>query len=123
MKALLIARESPVRFRLAEMISELPGIQLEVTDLHVEAELILPEFHPDVILIDIDQPQAQNLEAIRRLRKGGSERSPVIMALAGSGSLHYRAGCHDAGAMYFFNLERELEWLLDSLASIREQQG
>jgi len=110
-----------VRSRLAEMISELPDIQLEVTDLRVEAELILPEFDPDVILIDIDQTQGQGLEVIRQFRQGGSESSPVIMALAGSGSLHYRANCLAAGAMYFFNLERELEWLLDSLASIQEQ--
>jgi len=122
-KALLIANESPVRFRLAELISGLPDIHLEVKDPHNEADLILLQLHHDVILIDIDQTQGHGLELIRRFREGRSERSPVIMALASSGSLHYRESCLAAGAMYFFNLAREQDWLLESLASIQSQLG
>ena len=77
MEVLLIARESPVRSRLAEMISELPDVHLEVTDPPNEADLILPQSHLDVILIDIDQTHGYGLEVIRQFRKGGSERSPV----------------------------------------------
>jgi hypothetical protein len=45
------------------------------------------------------------------------------MAVAGSASIQYRASCLEAGAMYFFNLAREHDWLLESLASLREQVG
>ena len=123
MKALLIANESPVRSRLTKTISELPDVHLEVKDPHNDADLILLQFHHDVILIDIDQTQGHGLELIRRFREGRNERSPVIMALASSISLHYRASCLAAGAIYFFNLAREQDWLLDSLASLREQLG
>ena len=105
------------------MISELPDIHLEVTDPPCEADQILPQFHPDVILIDIDQTQGHGIQLIRRFREGRSERTPVIMALASSGSLHRRESCLAAGVMYFFNLAREQDWLLDSLASIQEQLG
>jgi len=122
-KALLIANESPVRSRLAETISELPDVHLEVKDPNNDADQILLQFHPDVIMIDIDQTQGHGLELIRRFREGRKERSPVIMALASSGSLYYRESCLAAGAMYFFNLAREQDWLLESLASLREQPG
>lgn len=122
-KALLVARESPVRSRLIELISEVQGIRLEVRDPYDAADLIPRQLLPDVILIDIDQTRGHGLEIIRRFREGRSGHSPVIVALARSGSIHYRSSCLDAGAMYYFNLEREQEWLLDSLVSIRKQMA
>jgi len=43
------------------------------------------------------------------------------VAIANSRSLQYRESCRAAGAVFFFNPEREQYWLLDTLESIREQ--
>ena len=124
MKVLLIESESPVRERLAGMISELSDVQVEIQEpgkLEVEPTLAL--LHPDVVLIDIDQSRGRGLEIIRQIHGRRGEREPVIIAIASSSSLQYRASCLRAGAIYFFNRVREQEWLLESLAAMREQLG
>jgi chemotaxis response regulator CheB len=122
-KTMLIADASPVRTRLAAMLSELPNIQLEMEGPFVDADLIMTKFNPDVVLIDIDLTQGHGLEIIRKFHQALSGGTPVIVAIANSRSLRYRASCLEAGAIYYFNAVREQEWLLDSLASIREQLG
>jgi chemotaxis response regulator CheB len=123
MKTMLIAEASPVRTRLAEILSELPNVQVEMEGPFVDADLIMTKFNPDVVLIDIDLTQGHGLEIIRKFHEGLSGGTPVIVAIANSRSLRYRASCLEAGAIYYFNAVREQEWLLDSLASIREQLG
>jgi DNA-binding response OmpR family regulator len=121
-KVLLIDSESPVSERLIEEISELSNVQVmiqEPSDWDPEHTAAKPHF--DVILVDIDHSRGLGLDIIRRIRGQRGEKKPVIMAIASSPSLQYRASCLDAGAMYFFNRTREQDWLLDSLASIREQ--
>jgi len=123
-KLLLIASESPVRERLAAVISELPDVQVEIQQPgEEEMDRMIAQLRPDVVLIDIDHSRGRGLEIIKRIHGRRRERVPVIMAIASSTSLQYRTSCHEAGATYFFNRGREQDWLLDSLASIREQLG
>jgi CheY-like chemotaxis protein len=122
MRTILFAGDSPVRARLAEMIAELRGIQLDVEDPDVDTvRPIIRQFRPDVILVDIDEAHGHGLEIIRQCRGPEGQGAPVIMAIANSRSLQYRESCLAAGAIYFFNPEREQYWLLDALESIREQ--
>ena len=124
MKVLLIASESPVRERLTDAISELSDIQVETQEpVEEEVDRKITQLRPDVVLIDIDHSRGRGLEIIKLIHGRRRERVPVIMAIASSTSLQYRTSCHEAGATYFFNRGREQDWLLDSLASIREQLG
>jgi chemotaxis response regulator CheB len=123
-KVLLVANASPVRERLAGAISEILDIQLEIREPEgEEVARTITKVHPDVVLVDVDQTHGQGLEIIRQIHARRSECDPVIMAMASSSSLQYRASCLKAGAMYFFDRVREQDWLMDSLASIREQLG
>jgi CheY-like chemotaxis protein len=121
MTTVLIAGMSPVRTRLADMISELRDMHLDVEGPDVDASRIISHIHPDVVLVDIDQTNGHGLDIIRQFHERRNRRVPVIIAIASSRSLHYRASCLAAGALYFFNCMREQDWLLDSLRSIREQ--
>jgi DNA-binding response OmpR family regulator len=121
MKAVLISDMSPVRTRLAELLSELPYIQLDVEESSAEADSIISRIDPAVVLVEIDQARGRGLEIIRSLR--ARNRAPVIMAIAATRSLRYRSSCLEAGAMFFFNAVREQDWLIESLDSIREQLG
>lgn len=99
-------------------------IQVEIQEPgEVEVDRRITQLHPNVVLIDIDHSSGRGLEIIRQIHGRRGERVPVIMAIASSTSLQYRTSCHEAGATYFFNRGREQDWLLDSLASIREQLG
>jgi chemotaxis response regulator CheB len=123
-KVLLIDGQSPVSERLRGAISELSDVQVEMLEPDgVEVDERIARLHPDVVLIDIDESRSRGLEIIRRIHGKGAERGPVIMAIAGSTSIQYRASCLEAGAMYFFNRIREQDWLLESLTSLREQLG
>jgi chemotaxis response regulator CheB len=121
MRTILFARESPVRSRLAQMIAELRGIQLDVEDPDLEkAYSIVRKVHPSVIVVDVDAAHGHGLEIIRRC-SAHEGQGTVVMAIANSRSLEYRASCLAAGALFFFNPEREEYWLLDALESLREQ--
>ncbi len=124
MIVLLIDHETPLRTRLAGAISELADVQLQIQEPgSSEVDTTITELRPDVVLIDIDESRGSGLEMIKRIRARRQERRPVIMAIASSASIRYRESCLEAGAMYFFNCMREQDWLLESLASIREQLG
>ena len=122
MKVLLIESESPVRERLAGEILELPDVRLEIQDPYdAGMDRAMAQLHPDVVLIDIDLSRGKGLEIIKRLHERRAEGTPIIVALASSNSLQYRARCHEAGAVFFFNRLCEQDWLLDSLVRIQEQ--
>ena len=124
MKVLFIDSESPVRERLVGEISELPDVQVEILDpCDVDLDRTIAQLHPHVILIDIDHAYGRGLEIIRQHHRRRGEGMPVIVAIASSNSLQYKASCHEAGATFFFNLVREQDWLLKSLAAIQEQLG
>jgi DNA-binding response OmpR family regulator len=120
-RVLLIDSESPVSERLIGEISELANMQVKIQEPSDWDPERTVEPRPDVILVDIDHSNGRGLEIIRCLRGRPEGKGAVIMAISSSPSLQYRTSCLEAGAMYFFNRIREHGWLLDSLASIREQ--
>jgi CheY-like chemotaxis protein len=123
-KVLLIDSNSPLSERLVGVLSELTDVQVDVHEPgDLDVDRIITRLHPDVILINIDESRGRGLEIIRQIHGQRGERAPIIMAIASSASIQYRASCHEAGATYFFDRVREQEWLLDSLESIREQLG
>ena len=90
MKTILFAGASPVRERLAEMIAELRGVQLDVAEPDVDTVCpIIRQSRPDVILVEIDEAHGHGLEIIRRCRRQEGQGAPVIMAIANSRSLQY----------------------------------
>src|SRR5271157_3092706 len=97
-KVLLVDSESPVRKRLVGAISELSDVQVETREpREEEVDRTITQFHPDVVLIDIDQSNGRGLAIIRRIRGRRWESGPIIMAIASSASLQYRASCLEAG--------------------------
>ena len=122
MKVLLIESESPVRERLMRDISELSEVQVEIQEPDdAGVDRTIAQLHPDVVLIQVDNSRGRGLEIIKRLQGRRAEATPIIIAIASSSSLQYRASCHKAGAAFFFNRLREHDWLLDSLVVIQEE--
>jgi CheY-like chemotaxis protein len=123
-KILLIDDDSPLSERLVGVLSELTDVQVEVhKPSNLDVDQTITRLHPDVVLINIDQLRGRGPKIIRQIHGRRKERVPIIVAIASSASIQYRASCHQAGATYFFDSVREQEWLLDSLAQIREQLG
>jgi len=105
-----------------EAISELSDVNVEVGEPDgAEVDQTITQIHPDVVLIDIDQSHGIGLEIIKLAGGQRGKRVPVVMAIASSANLQYRASCLRAGALYFFDHVREQDRLVDSLESIRDQ--
>jgi len=76
---------------------------------------------PDVILMDIQMPEMDGLEAIRRIREReqAEGRGPVpILAMTGHGTEHYRHKCQSAGADACLFKPFRFEELHDAISAI-----
>ena len=96
-------------------------MQVEICEPDGLKDRKIMEVHPDVILIDMDQSRGRGLKNYQTIPQA-TERTC---------SCHYGDWQHrfaaipgelrGGWAMYFFDRVREQDWLIDSLASIREQ--
>jgi two-component system, NarL family, response regulator DevR len=124
MKVLLIDDESPVRERLMEAMSEVPGVQVDVAASLSEGDAeAIQASRPDVAVVDVHISQGRGLDLIRKIRTQFGANPPIIVAIANVSSVQYRVRCHEAGATYFFNRVREQEMLLESLSTLSEELG
>jgi DNA-binding NarL/FixJ family response regulator len=76
---------------------------------------------PDVILMDIQMPEMDGLEAIRRIREReqAEGRGPVpILAMTGHGTEIYRHKCQSAGADACLFKPFRFEELRDAISAI-----
>ena len=76
------------------------------------------ESQPDVVIVSMQIPGGA-LDVLRSIKTG--ERPPVIVAISSSSSIYYRIACHDAGAAYFFDKNKDLDLLAAALVDLQEE--
>lgn len=95
---ILLAEDNPVNQKLATMMLTKAGYSVEVADnglLAVETYTGNPE-HYDLILMDIQMPEMDGLEATRRIRAHGFSDIPII-AMTANAMKGDREKCLEAG--------------------------
>ena len=100
---ILIIDDDPLTVELLQNILRHAGFeQVQGEGDPVAALALVPEFNPDLIVLDMQMPGMSGLEFCARLKKSTSTMGiPVIMITAGSGSVDdtinqaYGAGCFD----------------------------
>lgn len=94
----LVVDDQPISLRLATFVLQSQGFVVAGAGSAEEAIAVTATFKPEVILMDIQMPEVDGLEAVRRLRADPDTRGLVIVALTayamkGDDQVMRAAGC------------------------------
>ncbi|HTH95679.1 MAG TPA: response regulator [Rhodocyclaceae bacterium] len=107
------------------MIEDIAGVQIigEV-DAEDQALAVLEEFHPDVVIIDLELTQGSGLNVLRQIYTQ-PERYRGLNAVVFSNHVHasVRERCRMLGAAAFFDKTFQMDDLLDYLQYAVGQAG
>lgn len=118
MKVLIVEDQEPFRLAARLVVEATEGFEVvgevETGEASVDA---VPELGPDLVLMDVNLPGINGLEATRRIRAGSGARQPVVvLVLSTYEAAEYAPRAAEAGAAGFipkgeFTPERlEEEW-------------
>jgi CheY-like chemotaxis protein len=94
----LVVDDQPINLKLATVVLQSQGFVVATAGSAGEAIAVTATFRPEVILMDIQMPEVDGLEAVRRLRADPDTRGLVIVALTayamkGDEQVMRAAGC------------------------------
>ncbi len=121
MNIVLIDDSLLVRERIANIISELPGVKvIGEAGNSLEAIEVVRKTKPDVVILDIKMPGESGVQVLRKL-KNEFEELKIIM-LTNYPYSQYKAECFKYGADYFLSKSDEFEKLPNVLIEIGKQK-
>jgi CheY-like chemotaxis protein len=120
----LVAEDNPVNQRIALLLLQKLGHQAHVATNGVEALDALDQARYDAVLMDVQMPEMDGLEATRRIheRWPGSDRPRIIAVTAGAMS-EERERCLAAGMDDYLSKPIRLEELSAALARVEPRDG
>lgn len=107
-----------VRERLADLISEIEGVELvgQAGNGHEALEAI-QRLEPDVVILDIRMPGANGIQVLEAIKKYA--KAPLVIMFTAFPYPQYRKRCLEAGADFFFDKNTEFE----ELVTVLEEMG
>ncbi len=94
---ILLAEDNPVNQRVAQLILGKLGQRADIVGNGTDAVRAVQQTGYDVVLMDVQMPQMDGLEATRRIRVKKSQHQPYIVAMTAGALLEDREACTDAG--------------------------
>lgn len=94
----LVVDDHPINLELARFVLEAAGMVVEQAADGASALRVVEHFDPQVVLMDIQLPDVDGLEVMRRLRQRLSPRTPAFvaftaLAMTGDEARLLAAGC------------------------------
>ncbi len=129
---LLVAEDNPVNMRLVRVMLEKLGYRTDVVGSGAEAVAALKQRHYDVVLMDVQMPEMDGVEATRRIRSAGSAgaadaadtaRQPYIIAVTANVLYEDRQSYLEAGMNAFLGKPYTMDDLDVSLREAMRARG
>ncbi|MEW6597282.1 MAG: ATP-binding protein [Pseudomonadota bacterium] len=122
----LLAEDHPTNQKVVQIILEPFGVQLDIVANGAQALERFAAQHYDAVLMDMQMPEMDGIEATRRLRDmeraDGSPRTPVVMLTANALDEHVRAS-FECGADLHLTKPISAEELVSTLAAVTAGGG
>jgi CheY-like chemotaxis protein len=111
---ILIAEDNPVNQVLATRALKKLGLDPVLADNGIIALEEVQRSHYDIILMDVQMPEMDGLEATRLIRKG-IQQQPIIIAMTANAMAEDKQACLEAGMDDYMSKPVQLEELVKSL--------
>jgi CheY-like chemotaxis protein len=111
---ILLAEDNMINQKLATRVLNKLGYQIEIANNGREAVDMLAKTDYDVVLMDMQMPEMDGLEATRYIRKNNSYQ-PVIIAMTANALPEDRVNCLEAGMNDYISKPINLETLVKIL--------
>ena len=96
---ILVAEDNPLNMELVKDLLELDGHTVEMAEDGLKAVELARRLQPDVVLMDIQLPKIDGLEATRRLQADPATREIPVIALTANAMKEDRARVVEAGCI------------------------
>ena len=101
---ILVAEDNQVNLKLILLILERLGYFADVAGNGLEALTSLKRQKYDVVLMDVQMPEMNGLEATMRIRQDfKKEDQPIIIAMTANAMVEDRRSCEEAGMDYYIS--------------------
>jgi signal transduction histidine kinase/CheY-like chemotaxis protein len=120
---ILLAEDNPVNQKVAVHILDRMGYRADVVGTGIEAVDAVRRRPYDLVLMDVQMPEMDGLEATKRIRRlpATGRQNVKILAMTASAMDHDRAAALDAGMDGFIGKPVRVEELRDAIAGVAEQ--
>ncbi len=114
----VLADDHEPTLSLYSELLERQGSQVATARTGIEALALVHSFQPDVVVLDIQMPGMDGLEAIRRLRSDPATASVPVIALTALAMPGDRERCLEAGANVYLAKPVRLRKLLEAMDEV-----
>jgi DNA-binding NarL/FixJ family response regulator len=118
LKVLVVDDSAPVRHRLIELISTLPGVEILEAAQASEARHAIRSGRPDVVVLDLHMPGGSGIEVLEALREDGPR--PTTIVLTNDPTPQSRVACFRIGADFFLDKTTEFQQAVDIIAGLAQ---
>ena len=95
--SILVAEDNPINQKVMMKLLSKMNLKADLAQNGIEAVEALNQKHYDLVLMDMQMPEMDGLEATRQIRKLPLKQQPIIMALTANAMKEERDMCLDAG--------------------------
>jgi CheY-like chemotaxis protein len=122
-EAILIVDDNPMNLKLTRVLLAGAGYEVRTATDAREAMAVLAEFHPRLILMDIQLPDMDGLELTRRLKIEPANRDIIIIALTAYAMKGDHQKALESGCEGYITKPIDTRTLPNMLAGYLDRQG
>lgn len=119
-RRVLVVDDNALNLRVVERVLRKAGLRVDVASSGQDGVQRAIESPYDVILMDLNMPDLDGLQATRRIRSALGDRTPKVLALSAAVSEAERLACNQAGMLAFLAKPIAPVEVLEALAGCME---